>query len=94
MAEYIDREALLSILKHSGLYYGDTYIRKDGVIRLIENRPTDDVVAVVRCRDCVYRGKPQCGFWFDDAENKIQESWDYPDGFCSYGERKDVDNNG
>lgn len=64
--EYIEREALISILKHSGLYHGETYIRKDGVINLIENRPAADVVEV-RCGEwvselvtrCDWRGKKQ-----------------------------------
>lgn len=60
--------------------------------QLIENQPTVDDVPVVRCSECVNRGKKyQCpmmkspddayyGSWQDDTED---------DDFCSYGARKD-----
>ena len=58
--------------------------------------PTADVVEVVRCKDCKYSSKEKrydtdeeylaCGEWcyYDSVETE-------PDGFCSYGERKEGD---
>ena len=53
----------------------------------------DDMVAVVLCKDCKYRspyfdsGKYCCTLW----QCRCCGSADFvkPDGFCSYGERKD-----
>ena len=51
----------------------------------IDNAPTVDAVPVVRCKDCKHYDIGGsciiCGF----QSRK-------PDDFCSYGERKDVDN--
>lgn len=56
---------------------------------LIDKAPTIDAVPVVRCKDCAYFGLnnenvPYCFhcFGLDDPE---------PNGFCNYGEKKNVD---
>lgn len=44
----------------------------------------NDVVPVVRCKDCRYCQKDAFGLWcFNDYEHDLQ-----PDDFCSYGERR------
>ena len=63
----------------------------------IRHQPTVDAVEVVRCRDC-----KRC-FKHTTKRNR-QKMWICmrnevdvcvrPDGFCSYGERKDGDGNG
>ena len=67
-----------------GLVYG-----KDDICGLIDKAPTIDAVPVVRCKDCVYFGLnkenvPYCFhcFGLEDPE---------PNGFCNYGEKKNVD---
>lgn len=53
----------------------------------------DDMMAVVRCKDCLY---------WQSGENEC-EKWEYctfhnigigPHSFCSYGERNEADGNG
>lgn len=52
----------------------------------IENAPTIDAVEVVRCKDCK---------WWDNEDgaerctHKYCSMWAKPDGYCSYGERKE-----
>lgn len=51
----------------------------------------DDIVEVIRCKDCVcYKKNPY------NKDELVCMCWDYwlptePDDFCSYGERKDYD---
>ena len=58
-------------------------------IQFVDLMP-DDMVAVVRCKDCLY---------WQSGENEC-EKWEYctihnigigPHSFCSYGERKEAD---
>lgn len=70
MDDYIKREDALSTF--SNAFYA-------GLAAKINAIPSADVVQVVRCKDCVKRGK-NC------LSGKISL---YDDGFCSDGERKD-----
>lgn len=60
---------------------------KDDICGLIDQAPTIDAVAVVRCKDCEYfrlndENVPYCSnrFGLDDPE---------PNGFCNYGRLKE-----
>ena len=64
-------------------------LQKETVLKILDSAPTIDAVPVVRCKDCIdYEPElgtdlgwcPVCSFvrWGDD--------------FCSYGERKETDN--
>ena len=59
----------------------------NGLIELIEKAPTIDAVPVVRCRECKNPNdamvcmRTKDGFWRSGND------------FCSYGERKDGDDN-
>ena len=74
----------------SGNHYGnaDVVFADD-----IENAPTVDAVKVVRCRNCKY------GDWdskLDDAMVCMRTKdgfWRSGNDFCSYGERKEDDDN-
>lgn len=60
-------------------------------IHVIRAMQTIDAVPVVRCRDCVHRTEMgNCGH---PRHHGILPSA-YPYDFCSYGERKDGDENG
>ena len=58
------------------------------------NRPQ-----IVRCRECKLYKSPDCHMCFEDCHEVEEGSGDYclidkaenPNGFCSYGERCDVD---
>jgi len=81
MPEYINREALkdyVSSLSTHALVDWSPW----GVMSAIDHIPAADVVAVVRCRDCVYwRGENDIckGICLDFSA----------DGYCSEGKRKD-----
>lgn len=59
---------------------------EDPRAKFYDDCPLEDVVAVIRCRDCKY--------WDDDRrcngiENGLMREYTKPDDYCSYGERKD-----
>ena len=63
------------------------------LIERLENGgiPAADVAPVVRCKDCLWRGREECAMFYrcDCGE---QHTWETDDDFCSYGERKEPDN--
>lgn len=84
MARYIDADKLK---RQYG--YLDTGLTRIMPIEFVdaddvEKAPTEDVVEVVRCKNCEnYSGKYCC--LTDDTEDQRE-----PDDYCSYGERKDI----
>ena len=60
----------------------------------IDHAPTIDAVPVVRCRDCRFRDTFNCGMQFygydDDMNLRKSDDWTMDDGFCYWGEKKDV----
>ena len=92
MARLIDPDKLKKLMcfKCNDEYSDEPCEPLDCVFRnAINDAPTEDAVKVVRCRDCKYWDKDtfSCGW---DSENYYWNQEDY----CSYGERKDGDNNG
>lgn len=63
------------------------------LIERLENGviPAADVQQVVRCKDCIWRGREECAMFYrcDCGE---QHTWETDNDFCSYGERKEPDN--
>lgn len=98
MTEYIEREAVLKIIddncpKDKGGYNTEEeigagvaccYIRK-----AVENIPTDDVVEVVRCKDCRFYESNCCFNRQWDMESSTEIPLVRETDFCSYGERKE-----
>ena len=97
MAEYIEREALITKFKKMELGEHGLVERlfADGVYAVIAAFPAADVAPAVRCKDCVH--------WDDDPDTygtdcgpkgKCMKSFETmcADDFCSYGERKDEAN--
>ena len=66
------------------------YISREDVTKLmpesLNNMPSDDVVRVVRCKDCIHNsyssdhGNACCDIFYGMTDQM---------GFCSYGERKE-----
>ena len=54
------------------------------VIKRIEDFHTEDVVEVVRCKDCKFYGNGDCSVQFVRSM--------YPNDYCSYGERRNDSN--
>ena len=48
--------------------------------------PAADVVPVVRCKDCHWRGREECAMFYR-CECGEQHTWETDDDFCSYGEK-------
>ena len=62
-----------------------------GADMVIRKMPAADVVEIVRCRDCIKRGKDECPFHINGtpADEVLLKQLD--NDFCSYGERKEND---
>ena len=85
MAEYIEREALVSdlefLVRHQDGFRQSVIL---GVVHTIKCVPAADAVPVVRCKDCAWRGTAGCPY------NAFDRRVERPDnGFCSDGERKE-----
>lgn len=72
-----------------GLYHG-AVTDKD----LINEMPTVDAVEVVRCKDCKHAWIHPCGYVYchRDGRNAYEMTFNLY-SFCSYGERKEGDDN-
>ena len=83
MAEYIDRKKI----RYHFEVGEDTAIEGRSVAykTMIDSMPTEDVVPVVRCKDCTEwdEDECECSHWYGFKEND----------YCSYGERKDDNGN-
>lgn len=95
MAEkkYIDRDALINdfesdlIIRMFDNLKGSPRpktIDIADVIKRVENFPTEDVVEVVRCKDCKFYGNGDC------SVQSVRSM--YPNDYCSYGERRNSSN--
>ena len=60
---------------------------------MVRYAPTIDAVPVVRCRDCVHYEMEACLKIYEDGAVSSY-AWQYrePDDFCSYGMRKENNN--
>lgn len=95
MARLIDADKLIDFidvghLRHQGeLCYSET-----DVANLLLHAPTVDAVPVVRCKNCKhYKPQKKSAHWKNRANycNRVVTIKMQPDDFCSYGERKDGD---
>lgn len=50
-----------------------------------------DIVPIVRCKDCIWRGREECAMFYR-CECGEQHTWETDNDFCSYGERKEYAN--
>lgn len=92
MAEYIEREVCLSILRAKAnmavLMDAAPYFEK--AAQMLEKLPAADAAPVVRCKGCMHYDMGVCLKIYSDG-NVHTEAWQSrkPEDFCSYGERKD-----
>ena len=52
----------------------------------IDKEPAADVVPVVRCKDCRWRGREDCAMFYR-CNCGEQHTWETDNDFCSYGEQ-------
>ena len=99
MARLIDADALYRKVKMETNPYGKPTIDYDSGVKVLEwidKAPTIDAVPVVRCRDCKhYKPQKKSAHWENSANycNRVVTIKVQPDDFCSYGERRDGDEN-
>ena len=89
MKEYIDRAAVKDeILSWAVCINHPEFLSKEDTMYCIDNMPAADVMEVVRCKDCIWRGREECAMFYrcDCGE---QHTWETDNDFCSYGERRD-----
>ena len=100
MSRMIDADALIKKFQSDKEYFdkvGDTTFAMAaiGVIHDIEDAPTIDAVSVVRCKDCMFSKVYQndsSGVMGRFCEAFTQVRMVTDDDYCSYGERKEKDN--
>lgn len=82
MDEYIKREAVIEAIMSEppDAHYPQWYVDK------IKSIPAADVVPVVRCKDCRWRGREECAMFYR-CECGEQHTWETDNDFCSYGEK-------
>ena len=83
--EYIKRETLISRI--NGMGYHEQI--KNNLLFIARMIPTADVVEVVRCKDCRWRGREDCAMFYR-CECGEQHTWETDNDFCSYGEGIDT----
>lgn len=86
MTVYIKREDAIDTVLD--VYYNTPDIDLSGerLEAAILNIPAADVVPVVRCKDCHWRGREECAMFYR-CECGEQHTWGMDDDFCSYGEK-------
>lgn len=89
MAEYIEREAALALVRPDAPEDEKTAVTiataKKLVRSIVRRTPAADVVPVVHCRHCRSYNKPRLGWC------SVHLDREGPDDFCSYGVMMDGD---
>ena len=91
--EYIERKALLQFIAETLVFSTKTDENSEikgakKVIGRIQAMPTADVVEVVRCKDCRWRGTEECSMYYR-CNCGEQHTWENNNDFCSYGVKKE-----
>ena len=95
MAEYIEREVVLDVLRkqYSGTWKGVPHYPDEirAALRGVKTIPAADVAPVIRCKECSHVfacNCLSCGRGFSVYCGKFGRHMTVRD-FCSYGERKE-----
>lgn len=80
MARLIDADRALEIVRDQGISHPNAYHLTNYATLILREAPTVDAVPVVRCKDCRKFKTYGC--------RMVASGYD---DFCSYGERKDGD---
>lgn len=95
MPRYINPDKIDFRLPYLTDTYGDALVSLSAVRSAIAQTPGEDVVEVVRCKDCKFFEKDDefdmTGFCTCEriTKNYGGEIYPYENDFCSYGERKE-----
>lgn len=91
MAEYIERDAVISDLEAAEKHGGMGMIIANTLKRYVKRVPSADVAPVVRCKDCKFYtilGKCKVHSQEPDQYGPGHAVIMASDDFCSYGKRK------
>lgn len=94
MARLIDADALYRKVKMETNPYGKPTIDYDNGVKVLEwidKAPTIDAVPVVRCKNCKWLYDEMDDYCCRSHRGLVRIC---ENSFCSYGERKDGDDNG
>jgi hypothetical protein len=87
-AEYISKEAALACFSDWIDRYGHEHSADEmAEYQRIEDLPVEDVRPVVRCKDCRFKAWDDAGMFC--CKNIFMGKFE-PNGFCAWGERKEV----
>lgn len=86
--DLISREALKKSFAADTQHIRDWDVDLYDLLMLeIEEAPAVDAVEVVRCKDCIY-AQERYGHLKCELGISISNTWNNPNMFCSYGERR------
>lgn len=89
MARYIDADKLIKKVFPYDVIDKKSYsINAKTIFEAINNATAEDVVKVVRCKDCIYYQANCCFNRQWDFESSTEMPSVRENDFCSYGERK------
>ena len=89
MARYIDADKIVYWVRYVSSTCLESDVRRIAFLDEIERMPTEDVVPVVRCKDCKNYNTTFCANGFGWCEHF--NSGEMDENYCSYGERKDAE---
>lgn len=91
MARLIDADRSIEIVRNQAISHPHAYHLTNYATLILREAPTVDAVEVVRCRECKYHRDTS----ITEYEHccLIDKTVRYND-FCSYGERREGDDNG
>lgn len=87
MAEYIEKQkAKDELLAWAVCIQRPQYLRSEDAMCVLDCIPTADVEQVTRCKDCKHYDRDQC--YHPRHERHQQAIPQFPDDYCSYGEKR------
>ena len=94
MTRYIDADALDYVVSRLNFEENRGITRADYKLidSVLSEFPTIDAVPVIRCKDCIRNGAPDCTmeYHYLDSDWRFNDySWNNENDYCSYGERKE-----
>lgn len=91
MPRLIDANRAMEIVRDQGIAHPNAYHLTNYATLILREAPTVDAVEVIRCRECKHCDPENhhCDHYMGTAAPLRRK----PDDFCSYGERKDGDDN-
>ena len=84
----IDANRLKAELRKSAEYHAERRLGYFSAIDHIDEQQTVDAVEVVRCGECLY-SRERYGHLECIHGVSYRNTWNKPDFFCAYGERKE-----